>query len=492
MNLDKKNLIRVFGETLIFMALLMIPSLIIAIKNNNETMIRGFLYPITSYLFAGGCIRRFFPKQHKRRYNIRHVYMLLFLIIATSCISGAVPYYIGISDASFINSIFESTAGLTTTSATVFYEPSMDQSLILWKALEHWVGGLGIIVFIISIIPLLGFGDQQIATAESHGTFLNKIAPRLSQIIRYIVITYLGLTLIALIYFAVGNIPLFDAFILALSTSSTAGILLHTEGISYYGSFYIEFGVSVLSVLSGLSFVLYIHLLKKNYSEIKKNIELRAFILIIAVSTVIIGLLLYKDGHANLWQSMEDSFFQVSSFATTSGFAISNYTLWNSPSIFILISLMIIGGCSASTTGSFKVMRLLIIWKLISRGFTKRIHPRVVKNVKVGDSIISAPMVSSVTTFAFMYFATILISTIILSLQNLDIESTFSAAIGVISNSGISFGSIGMDGNYAVFHPFLQVFLSFLMVVGRLGFMTVGIVFLPTFWNPHKVTSVKF
>lgn len=490
MHLNKKLLTRVFALTLIIMAISMIPSLIIAFINHNHNMIKSFLLPMTIYLFIGGLVVRF-STPSKKSLNIRDCYMMIFLIIVISCLCGAAPFYIGIKDANIVDAIFESTAGLSTTSATVFYEPTMESALILWKAVEHWIGGISILIFIISIIPMLGVGDQQIATAEGHGKFLNKVAPRSFQIIKYVCLIYAGITLLAFLYFILARTGAFDALILSLSTSSTAGILLHPEGISYYNSSAVELGVSVLSIFSGLSFVLYIQLLKRNFKDVIKNMELRFFMAILLVSTLIIGIDLFRNGHGNLLKSMEDSFFQVSSFATTSGFALQDYTLWPSPSIFVLISLMIVGGCSASTTGSIKVIRLLIIIKLISRGFVKRIHPRAVRAVKVGNSTISTKMVASVTSFSIMYFLTILFSTLVLSLQNLSIESTLGATLGVISNSGISFGDVGMSGSYNMFAAPLKLFLSFLMIVGRLGFMTVAIVFLPSFWNPNKVKSIK-
>lgn len=490
MKINKKRLLRIFGYTLLIIGVSMLPSLVVAFANNKQLMIRSFLLPITFLISLGGLILRF-TKVKQGYIKIRDCYMAVFMVIVTSCISGAFPFYIGIENSTFIQAIFESTAGLSTTSATVFYEPSMEESLILWKAIEHWIGGVILLIFIISILPILGIGDEQIATVEGHGRHLNKVAPRSKEILKLILITYLSITTLSFLYFILGDIRIFDSIILALSTSSTAGILLHPEGVSYYNSFYIEFGVAFLSILSSISFVIYINILKKNFIEIKKNIELRVFFIIIFTTTIIIALLLYLQGHGTPLTSLKDSFFQVSSFATTSGFALQNYMLWPKVCIFILVCLMIIGGCSASTTGSFKIIRLLIIIKLISRGFVRRIHPRSVKAVRVGTSVINVKMASSVTVFALMYFATILFSTIILSLQNLDLETTISAALGTISNSGISIGDIGMSGTYSAFHPLLQLFLSFLMVVGRVGIVTIAIVFLPSFWNPHKFNDIR-
>ena len=248
-----------------------------------------------------------------------------------------------------------------------------------------------------------------------------------------------------------------------------------------------ETGVSIFTILSSISFVLYIHIIKKHYSEVKRNIEIRAFIGIIVVSTFIIALILFfSNTGKDFVTSLRDSFFQTASFITTSGFALEDYTAWPSAACFVLMLMMLIGGCSASTTGAFKVIRLLIVEKLIERGFLKHMHPRAVRAVKVGNSTISADTASSVTSFAILYLAVIIISTVILSLQNIDLETSFSAVIGTISNDGISFGQIGMGGDYSMFHPLLKIYLCFLMIVGRLGLMTMLLIFLPSFWKPNK------
>ncbi len=486
MDLDRKKLIRTFALTIMLMAFAMVPSLVYALFENDANMINAFGLPIAFSIIISVIIL-IFVKPSSMPFKVRNGYIGIFLIIISSTILGAFPYWLGIPSTNFIDAFFESTAGLSTTSATVLYEPSMSHSLLLWKAIEHWIGGIILLILVISIIPSLGVGDQQIATAEAHGTFMNRIAPKRKTIIKYLIFIYLTLTILAFVYFLLTNIGKFDALILSLSTSSTSGLLLHPEGISYYNSIYVEFGVSLFSILSGISFVFYIHFYKKNYIEAKRNIEIKVFFLIISLATLIVGIILFLDGTGkSLLTSLRDSFFQIASFSTTSGFSLEDYTLWPAPTVFIMFSLMIVGGCSASTTGSLKVIRLLITMKLISRGFLKRIHPRAVKAVKVGNSRLSSKMVSSVTTFAILYFATLLFSTVILSLQNLDLETTFSAAIGTMSNSGISMGEIGMSGNYSMFNPILKIYLSFLMIVGRLGFLTVFIVFLPSFWNPNK------
>ena len=491
MELNKPRLFRVAGITLLLMVALMFPSLCFALYENDQSMVRAFGYPMAFSLLIGIPIL-LFVKKDSFFIKIRDGYMTIFLIIAITCSLGAVPYQIGIDNANFAESIFESVAGFTTTSATVFSEPSMPHSLLLWKSIEHWAGGLIILMLVISILPVMGVGDFQIATVESHSGFMNKIAPKYMYIIKYIVAIYMSITVLALIYFLFAKIGVYDAVILALTTTSTAGVMIHTGGISYYDSFYIELGVTLFTLISAINYVIYIHLLKKNFNEIKKNSEFKVFWYIIAIGTLIIAFILHFSTSDTTWlTSFRDSFFQVTSFVTTSGFALKDYTLWPQSSTYILIMLMIIGGCSASTTGSIKIMRIMVMLKLIQRNFYKKMHPRAISAVKIGGTPISPKTCSSITAFCITFAITLLVSTLLLTTQNIDINTAFSAAIGTLSNNGISFGNIGMDGSYAIFHPILLIFLSMLMLIGRLGFFTIVMVFLPSFWNPTKTSSMS-
>ena len=486
MNISRRRIIRTTGYTFIGVALFMVPSLLYALFTDDLVCVRAFAIPVSIMLLLG-LIMRFAVKPPNGHIWIRDGYLNIFIIMFISAIAGAVPYFLGIPGCGVIDAIFESTAGLSTTSASVLYEPSLPYSMMLWKAIEHWIGGLCVLIFIISLLPQFGLGDQQISTVESHGTYINKIAPKSSLITKYIIGIYAGFTVIAFVYFMICCDAPFDAVMLALASTSTSGVLIHPEGISYYDSFLVETGVSIFTILSSISFVLYIHIIKKHYSEVKRNIEIRAFIGIIVVSTFIIALILFfSNTGKDFVTSLRDSFFQTASFITTSGFALEDYTAWPSAACFVLMLMMLIGGCSASTTGAFKVIRLLIVEKLIERGFLKHMHPRAVHAVKVGNSTISADTASSVTSFAILYLAVIIISTVILSLQNIDLETSFSAVIGTISNDGISFGQIGMGGDYSMFHPLLKIYLCFLMIVGRLGLMTMLLIFLPSFWKSNK------
>lgn len=484
MELNKRRLLKVAGITFIITGLFMIPPLLLALSTGQTDMIQPFRFPMIISLVAG--IPMYLIAGHPRRFiKIRDGYMTIFLIFIIAFTIGAIPYYMAIDGATVYQCFFESAAGFTTTTASVFGEPSMNHCLLLWKSIQHWLGGIITLIITISILPVLGSGDHQIATAEAHGTFINKIAPRYLHIIKYIFIIYTGISLLAYLFFVVAGTGSFDAALLAMTTTSTSGILLHPEGISYYNSTLVELGVTIFTLVSGINYVVYIHVYRRNFQELRRNTELKAFALLIALSTVLMCLILRFMGYTeNIFTALNDGFFQVTSFITTSGFALEDYSVWPAPAVFLLFVILLIGGCSASTTGSMKLLRVLIVLKLIMRDFYKRIHPRAVRSVRIGSSPITTKMGSTVTSFVITFLMTILVGTTVLTLQNIDIDTAFSAAVGTVSNSGISFGTIGMNGDYSMFEGPLLIFLTFLMMIGRLGFFTVTIMFLPSFWRP--------
>ncbi|MDD6920406.1 MAG: potassium transporter TrkG [Eubacteriales bacterium] len=487
MHFDTRKIITTFAYTLVFVALLMLPSLIYASIYKDRASVSAFFIPATISLFVGFIIL-FLTRKSEYPLNTRNGYMCLIVAVFTAIIIGAVPYQISIHGSNFANAIFESTAGFTTTTATVYGEPTLSKALLIWKTIQHWIGGAGILIFLVGYYPYITKGTERISTIEGNKYQINKVDAKLTSIIKKVLLVYTALTIIAFMYYSFADTSIFEAFVLSLTSVCTSAVFTHPEGLAFYNSAYIEFGTVIFSILTSINFIVYLRLSLKHINIIFKNIEIRVFIIMILGSSIIVTIALLLNGNygTNVPDVFLKSLVQVSSFATTSGFAIVDYTLWPSFCIFILIYLMFIGGCSASTTGSFKVIRVLVAFKLISRGITKRIHPNAVAALRLGYSNISSKIVNAVIGFSFLYLATIFVSLIILSIQNLDMNSTFGATIGMLSNSGITIGDVGITGNYSMFYPFLQIFLSLLMIIGKIGVLSTLIFLLPSFWNPNK------
>ena len=436
------------------------------------------------FTLAIGLFLWIFIRTGRSRFGAREGYLVVALCWIVASLVGAFPYLLSGCFDNFIDSFFESSSGFTTTGCTVAAHGLTNRALILWKAISHWLGGLGFLVFVISLLPALGINGQIIARAEMPGPVLQKTTVRMSDSAKALYLTYISFTVIEfLLLMLSGKMPLYDGVITTLGSISTGGLLVHPQGIAYYGSVYIELVISVFCMLAAVNFVLYHYILTGKFSYFVKDLELRAYAIIIAGSTIICtGGLIWFRGET-FGSALRDSFFQVVSFATTAGYTRTPYMFWPTMCQVILLVIMFIGGCSASTAGSMKVIRVLVMLKMIARGCTRRTHPRSVVAVKLGNGSVSAPVVSSITVFLFTFIGLFLFSGLVLSLQGLDMETSFTSTLCMLSNTGASFGYGASMGNFAFFHPGLKIYLSILMIVGRLELFTIIILFTRNFWR---------
>ncbi len=487
MDLNYKILIKISSLVLAVTGLSMIPSIICAAVYNETACFKSFI----GFFVLFTAIGFFVFKTTRVKYDYissRDGFLIVAACWIVSCLFGSFPYMFSGEDFTLAQSIFESTAGFTTTGATSIDGFIKPKSLILFKAVSNWLGGMGILILAVSILPALGIGGQNLAKAEMPAPRVDKLSNRISDSARILYIMYIALSLAEFVLLMSSKeMTVFEAAVNTLSTISTGGIITHGSGLAYYGSFYVEIIITVFTIFASINFNLYYFVLNGKIKEFFGNTELRAFLGIIAIVTVIITLNLYMDGiYTNLLTSLRYSFIQVVSFISTSGFTFTNFMSWPVLSKLLLFALMFIGSCAASTGGGIKVIRIVVMIKLIFRGFIRRIHPRSVVAVKVEDKAISGPMVSQISTFILVYALVYMVSCIVLSLNNLDFETTLTTAAGILSNSGIGMGMFGTEGNLSMFNSGSQLFMSLLMLVGRLELFTLLFLFVPGFWNPDR------
>ena len=478
-----RAIFRILGIIMIIIGAAEIIPLVYAEVTGDEAV--AFAFRICAlFTLALGLAMFFFISTGRSRFGAREGYLVVALCWICASIVGAFPYLLSGFFDNFIDAFFESSSGFTTTGCTAASHGVTNNALLLWKAISHWLGGMGILVFVISLLPALGINGQIIARAEMPGPVLEKTTVRMSDSAKALYLTYITFTVAEFVLLMIsGKMSLYDGVITTLGSISTGGLLVHPQGIAYYGSVYIELVISFFCLLAAVNFVLYHYLLTGKFSYFLKDLELRAYVIIIAGSTVICtaGLMFYRgDGFGS---ALRDSFFQVVSFATTAGYTRTPYLTWPTVCQLILLMIMFIGGCSASTAGSIKVIRILVMLKMIARGCIRRIHPRSVVAVKRGDSSISAPVVSGITVFLFTFAGLFLFSGFVLSFQGTDMETSFTSALCMLSNTGASFGFGASVGNFSFFHPVLKLYLSALMIIGRLELFTIIILFTRNFWS---------
>ncbi|MBK5246061.1 MAG: TrkH family potassium uptake protein [Peptostreptococcaceae bacterium] len=486
MSLNYSIIIKITGLISLILGISMLPSLIVSYLYDDPSI--TFTFGLISLpLIIVGLLILLLTRNISKSFKIRDGYFAVTFCWITASLLGSLPYYLSGTVASFGDAIFESTAAFTTTNCSIISNLDLPLSIVLWKAVSHWVGGLGIIIFAISILPALGINSLKLGSPEADSPNLNKVKTQISGFSKTLYLIYLGLTVLEFVLLLFGKMGVFEAVINTLGSVSTSGISTSIPSISSYDSFYIESIISIFTFLASINFMLFFFAFNGKWKTVARDTELRAFILIIFISFVIISATLFTSGtYATFQEAMRVGIFQIVSFSTTSGYFIADYTLWPTFTQSILFTLMFIGGCAASTCGSFKVIRFVVILKLILRGFRKRLHPRSIVAVRIGKSVASPETVSSITVFAMLYLMIYLFTALVLSLDNLDMTTTLTAAAGILSNTGIAFGDLGPTADFSIFSPPIRLFISFMLIVGRLEILTVLLLFTPYFWNLEK------
>lgn len=420
-------------------------------------------------------------------FGVREGYIVVAAAWIISSVIGSFPYLLSGIAPDWYSAFFESAAGFTTTGCTCLSIQEIPHSLMLWKALSNWLGGMGILVFVISILPALGVSGQFIVRAETPGPVYEKTTVRVSNSARALYVTYSTLTVMEFILLITSKkMCLFDCIILTLGSVSTGGVAIHAEGISFYDSIYVELVLSCFCLLSSINYILFYNLVRGRLLRVLKDIELRAFLIIIATGTVLCALNLIFMSGLGIGEAFRESFFQVANICTTSGYTRSSSFYWPTTSQFVILALMIIGGCSASTAGSLKVVRFLVMLKLIGRGCIRRIHPRSVVAVKLGGESVSAPVVSAITVFILAYFGLMLLSALVLAPQGNNLETDVTTAIALMSNTGTAFPDHIATSNFGLYGSGTKIYLSLLMITGRLELFTIIILFTRNFWGRSR------
>lgn len=487
MSLNYPLIGKILGIILVILGCAMTPALILSAYFGEYQAAGGFFATILPLILAGCLlVSRLRPSSKTLRY--RDGFLVVALCWVAASLAGAFPYMLsGITD-SVADAIFESTSGFTTTGATIFTDvESLPRGLLMWRSFSQWLGGMGILVFAISILPALGISGQFIAKAEAPGPTLEKMTPKMTDSARLLYTMYVSLTLLQIVLLLLGGMNAYDACIFTFGSVASGGLSNYNDGIAHFNSPYIELVISFFTIFACVNFTLYYTLAKGKIREFFRDTELRAFLLILLGAFSLVCIDLWVNGsYDNPVDAVRFGFFHVTSFLTTTGHVTSDIMVWPTFSKFLLFTLMFIGGCSSSTGGAIKVIRVIVLFKLIRRGIYRRLHPRAVIPVKLRGRNISSDTVSGITAFIVSYFLIFLFGALVLSLEPFDFLTAISASAATLSNIGTGFGVMGLGGNYAVFSDWAKLFMSLLMLVGRLELFTILLLFTPTFWNPDK------
>ncbi len=431
-----------------------------------------------------GLIGLLLTKNHKEDIRAKEGFAIVTLSWFLFAALGSLPYVISGAIPSFTDAFFETMSGFTTTGASILTDIEIiPKSVLFWRSFTHWLGGMGIIVLTIAILPFLGVGGMQLFKAEVPGLVVDKLTPRITETAKILWGVYLIFTAIETILLMLAGMNLFDALCHTFGTIATGGFSTKNISIAYYNSPFVDFIIISFMIIAGINFSLHYRIIKGNIKEILSNSELKFFLFVIIIATLIIAFELLLDKKYSLFNSFRYSLFQVSSILTTTGFATADFEKWSVFSNFILIILMFIGGSAGSTAGGLKVIRVILLIKFAYNEFKRLLHPNAISLVKYSDQIIDEKILLNVSGFFIIYMVITILSTLILTASGSDIITSLSAVAATINNIGPGLGKVGPTDNYAHFPDFIKWILSFLMMIGRLEVYTVIILLSPIYWK---------
>jgi trk system potassium uptake protein TrkH len=475
-------LVRLLAIILGVIALLMLPSLFLALGTGESFMLPSFLVPLGA-AFALAVPALVFIKLKAFNMRPRDGFLLVFLTWVLSSLLGSLPYYLSGTGLDFADSVFESACGFATTGATTIRDiEAMPRSLLLWRSTSHWAGGMGIILLTVALMPLLGVGGFQLIKAETPGPEKDKLTPRITAAAKILWGAYCVLTAALVLLYRGGGMDWFDAVCHSLATMATGGVSTKNAGIGYYNSPFIDAAATVFMLLSALNFNIYYRLVKRRFRDIASHTETRAFIFIFFAASFAIALSLMPV-YGSFGQAWRYAAYQSASILSTTGSARADYTAWPGLAQGILFCLMLIGGCSSSTAGGVKVIRIAVLFKQCINEIRRILFPQGVFSIQLNRKVGRKDVVYGVAGFIFLYFAVVIVTTLVTASAGIDLFSSFSAAVSITGNVGLGFGRIGPDQNLADFPGFLKWFYSLVMIAGRLELWTVFILFTPEYWR---------
>ena len=410
-------------------------------------------------------------------------FLLVFLAWAAVCLAGAFPYYCSGYIPSFTGAVFESVSGFTTTGATVLRDiEALPRPLLLWRALTHWIGGMGIIVLTVALLPLLGSGGFQLVKAETSGPDKEKIVPRISLAARLLWLLYIALTALQTVLLVLCGMDWFDAVTHAFSTMASGGFSVRNDSLAYYSSPAIEWVCTAFMLIAGFNFSLMLQLLRGKYRDLLRNSEARAYAAVVLIAGLAITVTILPRS-ASLETALRQAFFNTASILTTTGLYNENYALWPSLAQGVLFLLMFISGCSGSTSGGIKIIRYVILAKQTANEMKKIIYPRGVFNIRLDGKSGKKEEVYGVAGFVFLYFLLILLAALLVSSAGADVFTSLNTALVCLGNIGLGLGKLGPFNVFPDFPRYVQWGLSFVMLAGRLELWTVMVFFTRDFWR---------
>ncbi len=481
--MNKRIIIYILGWVLLIEGLAMQASTLVGLWYHEKSYIYFLLIGL-ALMALGGVILINKPKRPNLERKDGFAATALSWILLS--LMGALPFYMSGQIPSYIDAVFEAASGFTTTGATILTDiEALDNCILFWRALSHFLGGMGVIVFLLALIPKLG-GNAGInlMKAESTGPDVDKTMPKLRSYAILLYAIYIGLTAIETVLLMCGGMYFFDAVTTAFSTAGTGGFSCYNSSMAYFDSYYLQGVVAVFMMLFGMNFYFYILILSRKIKNILHLEEIWFYLGIIVFSTVTIAINIMKL-YPTAFDSFHQSFFYVSSILSSTGFAIDDTNKWPAYSQALIVLLTCIGACAGSTGGGFKVSRVIILLKEVKKEFMLIIHPRSVHTVKMNGKKVSHEVTRNVSVYLVIYILFASISMMIISLNGFDFTTNITSVLATLNNTGPGFSLVGSAGNYSQFNILSKIVFCFNMIAGRLELYPLMLLFMGRAWRKN-------
>lgn len=470
------------GYLLIFEAAFLLLPIITAAVYAEKTALLAFLATLGLCLMCGGALVSVLKPKNKQLFARDG-----FLIASSSWLLmglfGAIPFVISGAIPNYIDALFEIVSGFTTTGASILSEiESMPKSMLMWRSFSHWIGGMGVLVFIMVFLPISGGQNMHIMKAESPGPSVSKLVPRVKDTALILYAIYIALTAMQFVALLIAGNSVFDSANITFATAGTGGFGIKNDSLASFSAA-TQIIVAVFMILFSINFNSYFFILRKNFKDAFST-EVKIFLGIVIAATAIVSFNIFgMAGTETVGDSIRHSFFTVSSIISTSGFATLDFNIWPELSKTILVLLMFTGGCAGATCGGIKFSRIILMFKGMTRELSQLTHPKQIKKITLDSRPVDREVVRSVNAYIICYFATFMISVLLLSINNFDFTTNFTATAATINNVGPGLNLVGPTQNYALFSPFSKLVLIFNMLAGRLELFPMLVLFAPSTWK---------
>ena len=423
-------------------------------------------------------------KGGERQLTRRDGYVLVSFAWVTFSLFGMLPFYIGGYIPDIADAFFETMSGFSSTGATILDDiESLPHGILFWRSMTQWIGGLGIIMFTIAVLPIFGVSGLQVFAAEASGPTHDKVHPRIGITAKWIWSIYTGITTLLVCLLMLGGMDWFDSICHAFATTGTGGFSTKQASVAYYNSPYIEYVISIFMFISGINFTLVLLFVNRKFKKFISNAELKFYFSSVVFFTAVIAIALYYTSPMGMEESFRKSLFQVISLHTSTGFATDDYMQWSPVLWGLLTIIMLMGACAGSTTGGLKCIRMVILTKVSRNEFKHILHPNAILPVRINKQVISSSIVSTVLAFCFIYITIIVISTLLMMTMGVGAEESIGCVISSIGNMGPGLGETGPAYSWNALPDAAKWLLSLLMLLGRLELFTVLLLFTPDFWK---------